>query len=217
MTAAPIHPEPALPVRNLVPALDLIERVVVASLFAFFVYRMVASFLATGLVINLVLVVSESLVVIFVLIRRPARTMSLNPVDWILAFVATAAPLFAQPDEVAPLVPPILCVILTLCGLALQVAAKLTLRRNFGIVAANRGITTGGPYNFVRHPMYIAYMMTWVAFLLTNPTLWNSAVYAIAFAFQIARLLAEERLLTDDDIYREFRERVRWRLVPRVF
>jgi len=202
---------------NLSALLDVFERVVVAGLFSFFVYRMVASFIETGAIVNLVLVVSESLVVVFVLIRRSARIVSTIPMDWLLAFVATAAPLFARPGDVAALAPPLFCVALTLAGLGLQIAAKLSLRRNFGIIAANRGITTGGPYNLVRHPMYLAYLLTGVGFLLTNPTAWNFAVYAIAFVFQVARLLAEERLLLQDETYRAFAERVPYRLLPRVF
>jgi protein-S-isoprenylcysteine O-methyltransferase Ste14 len=202
---------------DVVGMLDIVERVVVASLFGFFVYRMVAAYIDTGSLVNLVLVVSESLVVLFVLIRRPARIVSLNPIDWILAFVATAAPLFAAPDTVAPLLPAVVCVVLTLSGLLLQIAAKLSLRRNFGIVAANRGITTGGPYHLVRHPMYLAYLLTGVGFLLANPTGWNAGVYLIAFTFQVARLLAEERLLNQDAAYRAFALRVRYRVLPLVF
>jgi protein-S-isoprenylcysteine O-methyltransferase Ste14 len=203
--------------RGLFVALDIIERSAVALLFGFFVYRMIDAFVTTGALVNLVLVVSESLVVVFVLIRRSARIVSLNPMDWILAFVATAAPLCAEPETIAPLVPAAFCVTLTFAGLLLQIAAKLSLRRNFGIIAANRGITTGGPYNFVRHPMYLAYLLTGVGFLLANPTGRNLGVYAIAFSFQVARILAEERLLGEDAAYRVFASRVRYRVVPMIF
>ena len=198
-------------------AIDVMERAIVACLFGLFVYRMIVNFLASGAVINLLLVFSEGLVVVFILIRRPALTVSTNPIDWILAFVATAAPLFAAPGTVAPLLPPAICTLLTLAGLLLQIAAKLSLRRNFGIIAANRGITTGGPYNLVRHPMYLAYLMTGIGFFLSNPTLWNVGVYVIAFSFQVARILAEERLLGRDAAYRAFSDRVRYRLLPKVF
>ena len=223
MTAIP-HPDETIPRapaqdghKSLFAALDLIERAVVAALFGFFVYRMIDAFITTGAVINLVLVVSEGLVVVLVLIRRAARNVSLNPVDWVLAFVATAAPLCAAPGTAAPLVPSVFCVLLTFAGLLLQIAAKLSLWRNFGIIAANRGITTGGVYNLVRHPMYAAYLLTGIGFLLANPTVWNAGIYAIAFSFQVARILAEERLLGADADYRAFAGRVRYRVIPGIF
>lgn len=197
--------------------LDIVERTIVAGLFGFFVYRMTLAFFETGNLVFLILVASESLVVLFIIIRRAAKNVSMRPGDWLLAFGATAAPLLARPAEIEPLLPAVVCGLLTLVGLLLQIYAKLSLRRNFGIIAANRGITTGGPYNFVRHPMYSAYMLTWIGFLLANPSAWNFVVYAAGFALQVARLLAEERLLGDDPTYRAFSNAVRYRLVPKVF
>ena len=109
------------------------------------------------------------------------------------------------------------CVPLMIAGFAIQMSAKFTLRRSFGVVPANRGVKVGGPYRFVRHPMYAGYLMTQVGFLLAHPTLWNASIYAATFAFQPGRILAEERLLSRDTGYREFAALVPSRLVPGIF
>src|ERR1700737_4862588 len=83
--------------------LDVVERVVVATLFGFFVYRLHGAFMAERNPVYLTIVVSESLVVLFILIRRAAKTVSLRPGDWLLAFGATAAPLSVVPTEAEPL------------------------------------------------------------------------------------------------------------------
>jgi protein-S-isoprenylcysteine O-methyltransferase Ste14 len=197
--------------------LDVVERAVVATLFGLFVYRLFSAFLAERNPIYLMMVVSEGLVVVFILIRRAAKTVSLRPVDWLLAFGATAAPLCVVPGGASPLLPNVTCGLIIIAGMIFQIHAKLTLRRAFGLIAANRGVTTAGPYRFVRHPMYAAYMISWAGFLLASPTLWNAAVYAFAFACQIARLLAEERLLSEDAAYRSFAAAVPYRLLPGVF
>ena len=197
--------------------LDVVERVVVATLFGFFVYRLLAAFMAERNPVYLTIVVSESLVVLFILIRRAAKTVSLRPGDWLLAFGATAAPLSVVPTEAEPLLPNLFCGLIIIAGVSLQIYAKLTLRRSFGIIAANRGVTTGGPYRVVRHPMYSAYMISWCGFFLASPSLWNAAVYGFAFACQIARLMAEERLLNEDATYRSFVAAVPYRLLPGVF
>ena len=44
-----------------------------------------------------------------------------------------------------------------------------------------------------------------------------SDVRQSAWWSQVLRLLAEERLLSQDEAYRAFKERVRFRLIPRVF
>ena len=104
-----------------------------------------------------------------------------------------------------------------IAGVLFQIYAKLTLRRSFGIIAANRGVTTAGPYRLIRHPMYAAYMISWMGFFLASPTPWNAAVYGFAFVCQIARLTAEERLLNEDAAYRNFVAAVPYRLLPGVF
>ncbi len=213
MTATPLDRS-----RLSLAGVDIFERAVVACLFGFFTFRMVVAFLESREPIYVILILSEGLAAFFILIRRSAKTVSMNPIDWILAFVPTIAPLLAAPAvDAAPLAPVAICALLSCAGLGLQIAAKLTLRRNFGIVAANRGITTGGPYLFVRHPMYLAYLLTWIGFFLANPSAWNLFIYGVALAFQLARLQAEEQLLSKDELYRAFMRSVPYRLVPMVF
>ena len=197
--------------------LDVVERAVVATLFGLFVFRLFSAFLAERNPVYLAMVVSEGLVVLFILIRRTAKVVSLRPGDWLLAFGATAAPLCVVPAGAAPLLPNVACGLIIIAGVLFQIYAKLTLRRSFGIIAANRGVTAAGPYRLIRHPMYAAYMISWTGFFLASPTAWNAAVYGFAFVCQIARLMAEERLLNEDAAYRRFVAAVPYRLLPGVF
>ncbi len=162
-------------------------------------------------------VMSEGLIAFFVLIRRPTDQISVQPSAWLLAFTATAAPMLVNPVGHGPaaLVP--LGVFLMILGLFWQVFAKLILRRSFGIAPANRGIKISGPYRFMRHPMYFGYLLTHIATLVLMPSLWNFAVYALAWSTQISRLLREEDLLALDPTYRDYQQQVRYRLIPGVF
>ena len=65
--------------------------------------------------------------------------------------------------------------------------------------------------------MYLGYLFVHVGFLILTPSLWNVAVYALSFACQVVRILAEERLLGQDPSYRAFCGGVRYRLLPGVF
>jgi protein-S-isoprenylcysteine O-methyltransferase Ste14 len=52
---------------------------------------------------------------------------------------------------------------------------------------------------------------------MLNPSVLNLVVYAIGWWAQVLRLLAEERLLSEDAAYREFTQRVRFHLIPGGF
>jgi protein-S-isoprenylcysteine O-methyltransferase Ste14 len=198
-------------------ALDLVERIALVLFFGALAWRLLRSWIDTGSLVSLILLVSEASVVAFVLIRRSTTDVSMRPADWFIALLGTTAPLLVSPTGGEALASDLVCVPLILMGLGVQIAAKLTLRRSFGVVAANRGVKIGGPYRVVRHPMYAGYILTQVAFLLTYPSLWNAAVYVVAFAFQIGRILAEERVLSRDPSYQAFTAAVPYRLAPGLF
>jgi protein-S-isoprenylcysteine O-methyltransferase Ste14 len=197
--------------------LDIIEKVAVVALLSFFALRLIPATLSDAGYLSAILLVSEATVVLFVLLRRPTKEISGKVSDWLVGFAGTSLTLCAAPAEGPALISPVLCGALMLAGLLISLAAKLTLRRSFGVVAANRGVKVSGPYRVVRHPMYAGYALLHASYLLSGPTLWNAAIYGTVTALQIARILAEERVLVTDPRYQEFRSKVRYRLIPFVF
>jgi protein-S-isoprenylcysteine O-methyltransferase Ste14 len=69
----------------------------------------------------------------------------------------------------------------------------------------------------VRHPIYLGYFITHVAFVAANPTFWNFAILCVADLAQLARAVCEERTLAQDTEYRDYQARVRWRVIPGLF
>ena len=206
----------AAPPRWLTPArLDRFEQVTIVILWLLLAQRVFAS---TNPFAPLIMV-AETAVVIFVLIRRPTQAISLRLGDWLLAITATYAPLLIQPADTPAALQMLvsLGIGLTVVGNVVQIAAKMFLRRSFGIAPANRGIKTDGMYRIVRHPMYAGYLLVHIGILLLMPTMLNLVIYAIGWWAQILRLLAEERLLSEDPAYRAFCTTTRWRLIPGVF
>jgi protein-S-isoprenylcysteine O-methyltransferase Ste14 len=105
---------------------------------------------------------------------------------------------------------------LMLFGLTIAIAAKISLNRSFGIVAANRGIKCKGPYRIVRHPMYLGYVVTHFGFLLLHFSLANVLVYGVTWTAFALRIRAEESFLKQDDAYRAYSAAVRHRIIPGV-
>ncbi len=213
--------------------LDLIERAAVLIFFLYFAHRMLPRLAALFLteiahpqVILLaasttlgaaLLVISESLGVFLILTRRSTATISRRPLDWALSFVAVNAPLLATPAPASNFIPPQIAAAFMFAGMLIQISSKAVLWRSYGVVPANRGIKTAGPYRFVRHPMYVGYTLTHLGFLLGFPSLQNSLLYLSTFLINVARLMREELILNKDLVYREYANRVRYRLLPTVF
>jgi len=207
------------PRARLVTVCDMAERLIVLAVYVTLVARLIAAASQPGHGANLLLIPSEGLVVVFLLLRRRTEQISLRWQDWLLALAATVSPMLVEPGVSLDkaLVPVSVGATLLIMGTIVQVHAKLTLGRSFGCVAAHRGLKLAGPYRFVRHPMYAGYLLGHVAFLLMNPTLWNVGAYAVCYALQIPRLIAEERLLANDQEYREYQATVKYRLIPGIF
>ena len=193
--------------------MDRVEQVVIVILWIFLVQRVEIS----GNPYAPLLLLSETAVVAFTLIRRPTENLSMNLGDWLLATAATSAGLLIIPGVtlVPALVP--LGIALAVGGNLVQAWAKLVLRRSFGVAPANRGLKLTGPYKMVRHPMYAGYALVHmgVVILMFSPV--NLVIYAIGWWAQILRILAEERLLSKDPEYAAYMERVKWRLIPGLF
>lgn len=204
--------------RTIAPiALDLAERLAIAALYAWLVIRLANAPEGTSRLVSGLLLVSEGLVIVFLLTRRSTAEVSRNPRDWALAMTATCGPLLVNPGRGQPLISPAWAASVWLVGTLLQISAKMALGRSFGCVPAHRGLKRGGPYRLVRHPMYAGYLLSHIAFLLVNPTPLNFAIYALCDGIQVPRILVEEQLLGRDPAYRAYRDRVRWRVLPGVF
>lgn len=161
------------------------------------------------------ILLQETLLVALFLLRRGSRATSSRPTDWLLGVAGTFLPLLMRASEplgrLAWLGRPV-----QVAGLVFALVAVAGLGRSFGIVAAHRGLRTEGPYRVVRHPLYAAYAVTYVGYLLSYPRVLNVLLVAVTTAVMYARAAAEERLLADDPAYRAYQGRTRWRFVPGI-
>ena len=158
----------------------------------------------------------ELLIATLFIIRRTPWIVSRSPRAWAAAALGTFGMLAARPayHPIGGL--ELLYGIMQGAGALVAAASVISLGRSFGIVAANRGIRTGGPYRFVRHPLYSAYILTETGYLLENPSLRNWCLFVVVMAFQAVRIVEEERTLAEDPAYRDYRERVRSRILPYI-
>jgi protein-S-isoprenylcysteine O-methyltransferase Ste14 len=196
---------------------ELLARATVSVLFTLLTVNILQDFLRTGRITGLLLLVSEALVIVLTVIRRPAHIVDRSVRAAMVTAISVVGPPLLLPSDAGGLVPDVVTAAASALGLAFVVLGKLTLGRSFGLVPANRGVVIRGPYALVRHPIYSGYLITHFAFLIAHPSWWNSVVIGIADTALILRALIEERVLNGDAEYQAYCRRVEWHLVPGVF
>lgn len=206
------------PMRFRPATLDQAERLIFVVIYFFFAVRMVRGYLTDGQVVQLLYLIDQFIVLVFLICRRRTDVITTRPMDWVVGFAGSCIPLLIGPiSPDAALTPPLVAAFLVLFGMIIHLLAKLTLRRSFGAVAANRGVKASGPYRYVRHPMYLGYILSQSGLLFAGPNLRNVVVVSLCWLFFLWRIEAEERLLAEDATYRTFMTNTRFRLFPGLF
>jgi protein-S-isoprenylcysteine O-methyltransferase Ste14 len=173
-----------------------------------------AAYLDTHRPIGFLLSVEQMVVVVAYLVRRPARVITRRFSDWLLAFGGTFTPVLLRPDGAHLTWGLEWGLGLQLCGVAICLWSFLALGRSFGFAAADRGLVSRGPYGIVRHPIYASYVMLQIGYLLQSLSLRNLAVVLLATACNAGRIRAEELVLAGNMGYAQYRNRIRWRMLP---
>jgi protein-S-isoprenylcysteine O-methyltransferase Ste14 len=196
---------------------DILARAAVGGLFALLSINLLTDFIQTQRMTGLLLLVSESLVVVLTILRRRASIVDRSPGAAVVTAASLVGPVLLRTAQGPGLLPDVATVVISAVGLIVVIAGKITLGRSFGIVPANRGVVIAGPYGIVRHPIYAGYVLTHVGFACAYPTAWNVALVVLTDAALMIRALYEERVLAGDRVYQTYCRRVAWHVVPGVF
>jgi protein-S-isoprenylcysteine O-methyltransferase Ste14 len=96
----------------------------------------------------------------------------------------------------------------------LSLVSLLTMGRLFGVRPALRGLATRGPYRFVRHPIYLSYVLGDIGYNLQEWNFVTLLLVLVGWASLVYRVYAEERLLSQHAEWPAYVALVRYRLLP---
>ena len=102
-------------------------------------------------------------------------------------------------------------------GMCWSLWALSALGSNLSVVAQVRGLTTAGPYQWVRHPLYVGEIVTVLGIAMRSSSWLALSLWLLLVVLQSCRALAEESLLrAARPGYEEYCSRTA-RLLPGVF
>lgn len=212
-----LQPTSAGEARPSLDAGELAARAAIVAGFSLLAVRFGAHFMETGHITGLMLLASEALVVVLTVFRRPTGKVDRTLRARMITSVALVGPLLLAPAVGVAMLPEAVTAAVSGAGLLVVIIGKLSLGRSFGLMPANRGVVSTGLYRLVRHPIYLGYLVTHAAFLAANPTRWNIATLVVADLALMVRAVYEERVLAQDAAYRDYLQKVRWRVAPGIF
>jgi protein-S-isoprenylcysteine O-methyltransferase Ste14 len=107
--------------------------------------------------------------------------------------------------------------LLTLIGFYFSLWAVWHLRASFGIMAEARSPVASGPYQYVRHPLYLGESLSMLGLCLAMGTAPAFVFWVAWTGMQLARARIEERKLARQfDGYRAYRKRTRF-ILPGLY
>ena len=96
----------------------------------------------------------------------------------------------------------------------LSLLSLLTIGRIFGVRPALRDLVTSGPYRFVRHPMYLSYVIADIGYNLQESNFVTILFVLVGWASLVYRIEAEERVLSQHAAWPAYLALVRYRIFP---
>lgn len=103
-------------------------------------------------------------------------------------------------------------------GIAMLVIVQNSYAGATVTVEAGQSLVSGGLYKFVRHPMYVGNVIMMIGIPLALGSYWGLLFIVPGVVVLALRIFDEEKLLMHElPGYREYAERVRYRLVPSIW
>jgi protein-S-isoprenylcysteine O-methyltransferase Ste14 len=125
--------------------------------------------------------------------------------------------LLFNPRTDLPLAASVASSALVLAGNGFALYILFHLGRSFSILPESRKLVTSGPYQVVRHPLYLAEAVATIGVVIEFLSEWAILLMIAQMALQIVRIHCEEAILAETfSDYITYTKRT-WRLLPMIY
>jgi protein-S-isoprenylcysteine O-methyltransferase Ste14 len=154
-------------------------------------------FFASAVAARLAVILFLTLIVFVIIVRLRPVAKSAGIAPRVIALVGTCMPSFMtlllrNPDSLAVNTASLLLIAI---GFALAVYAFSYLNRSASIMPEARRLVTGGPYRWLRHPVYLFEEIGVIGLALPFASGWAVLWLLVHLACQLQRMQNEERVL----------------------
>jgi protein-S-isoprenylcysteine O-methyltransferase Ste14 len=165
---------------------------------------------------NLVWIAGAAIMAVMTFARYAPRSATVNLRTIVASGGMMVLPCFMRPINQSSGALATTGLILELIGVTLTQVSRIYMGRSFGILPANRGIILKGPFQWVRHPIYLGWLVLSAGYATSYVNDRNFILIGVMFALMIWRIFQEEAHLGADPAYRGYMDRVRYRLLPGI-
>lgn len=146
----------------------------------------------TQLIFFLLLVLRDFAAGYFFLKRKTAQSKG-SPFLKNLAYISSAMPLLYFGPTVSSKILFLVSNLSAIIGFLIVAFATIELGTSMGISPANRGIVRTGIYRYIKHPMYLGYVISEIGLLILNPL--NTTLFLISLSLYLFRTKSENKIL----------------------
>src|SRR5208337_5659210 len=160
---------------------------------------------------NVVWIAGAAIMAVMSFARFTPRSATVNPRTLAASGGMLILPCFMRPTNPSTGALATTGLIFELFGVVLTQVARVYMGRSFGVLPANRGIVSKGPFRWVRHPIYFGWLILSIGYAMSYPSGRNIILIVATLPFIVWRIEEEEAHLSADPEYRRYMDRVRYR------
>lgn len=138
-----------------------------------------------------------SICILFIIREKPTivSPIQVNVMCWL----STLSPLLYRlsPNEYFFLnkIDPNSILALLIIGESLSFMGLVTLGKSFGVSPAKRTVVVDGIYRFIKHPIYLGYIISEISIILLYPSLFNFCLFFVSTLLYAFRMHLETRII----------------------